>query len=458
MLRLTEQLFTAAPSSSFADYYERALYNHILSSLHPTRPGYVYFTPIRPGHYRVYSQPENNFWCCVGSGMENPGRYGAFIYARDSAGLFVNLFLASELTVPPLGLVLRQETSFPDTDSSALLLRLEKPTSFALRLRHPAWLPAGDFTVRINGQLAAATPQADGYVSLLREWRDGDRIAFSLPMRTTVESLPDGSAWHALFHGPILLASPAGREGLDGLHAAPGNSTHIAHGPLLPLDRQPVLLGTASTVPAHVHPDPSAGPLTFRLTDLADPAPAEGLPLVPFFRLHDQRYQLYFEITTPAAREAARAARAAAEQARADLEAATLDVVAIGEQQPESDHAFASENSATGQHEGRRWRHGSWFSYELDSRGAIAATLLVTYWGLDRGRHFTISVNGQPLATEKLDGSSGARFLQKTYPLPSSLLTPALATPGTRLTVRFAGIDGSLAGGVYEVRLVRSTR
>jgi hypothetical protein len=74
MLRLTEQLFLSKPEATYADYYERALYNHILASINPTTPGYVYFTPIRPAHYRVYSQPELCFWCCVGTGMENPGK------------------------------------------------------------------------------------------------------------------------------------------------------------------------------------------------------------------------------------------------------------------------------------------------------------------------------------------------------------------------------------------------
>jgi hypothetical protein len=114
MLRLTEELFSAEPRAAQADYYERALFNHLLASIHPSIPGYVYFTPMRPAHYRVYSQPEKGFWCCVGSGMENPGRYGRFVYARSTNGLFLNLFVASRLEVPHLGLTLRQETAFPD--------------------------------------------------------------------------------------------------------------------------------------------------------------------------------------------------------------------------------------------------------------------------------------------------------------------------------------------------------
>ena len=114
MLRLTEQLFRADPSAEYADYYERALFNHILSTQHPVHGGFVYFTPIRPRHYRVYSQPSQTFWCCVGTGMENHGKYGEFIYAHRGDELFVNLFIASALDWPERGLVVRQETTFPD--------------------------------------------------------------------------------------------------------------------------------------------------------------------------------------------------------------------------------------------------------------------------------------------------------------------------------------------------------
>ena len=126
MLRLTGQLFASQPEAVYADFYERALYNHILASINSANPGYVYFTPIRPGHYRVYSQPDQGFWCCVGTGMENPGRYGEFIYAQATNGLYVNLFIASEITVTNLGLTLRQETAFPDEPRTTLTLKLQE--------------------------------------------------------------------------------------------------------------------------------------------------------------------------------------------------------------------------------------------------------------------------------------------------------------------------------------------
>ena len=296
MLRLTKELFTAEPKAAYADFYERALYNHILASINPKRPGYVYFTSIRPDHYRVYSQPEQAFWCCVGTGMENPGRYGEFIYARDKDGLYVNLFIPSELSVTDTGMVLKQETTFPDEARTQLRLQLEKPTTFTLNIRHPAWVDAGDFAVKVNGRFVDVESTSSSYAAIRREWKNGDTVDVELPMHTQVERLPDGSDWVAILHGPIVLAKPDGADNMDGLFANEGRMAHVAHGPMIPLDKVPALLTTEEELLKHVVPDRSAGPLHFRIMDVIEPPEPKGLPLVPFFRLHEQRYQMYWQL------------------------------------------------------------------------------------------------------------------------------------------------------------------
>lgn len=452
MLRLTALLFASRPDAAYADFYERALYNHILASIHTARPGYVYFTPIRPAHYRVYSQPDRCFWCCVGTGMENPGRYGEFIYGLANQGLYVNLFIASELTAENLGLTMRQETAFPDEPRTRLSLKLQRPTEFTLHLRHPGWVAAGAFAVRVNGQPVPVSSTPSSYAELRREWRDGDRVEVELPLRTTIERLPDGSDWVAFLHGPIVLASPAGTNDLRGLYADDSRMGQVASGPLVPLDRVPVLLGSAGESLNHVKSDTAAGPLRFRLVDIVEPPAPEGVPLVPFFRLHDARYQMYWQLTTKEQLAARRDRLAAEERARAWREANTLDRVAPGEQQPEVEHGFTGEGTATGLHEGRRWRHGRWFQYSLNARGERAVDLVVTYWGGDRDRTFDILVNGVRLATEKLVGARPGEFFEQRYAIPSEVV--AAASDG-RLTVRFTAQTG-LAGGIFDLRLMKS--
>ena len=451
MLRLTKELFMAEPKAAYADYYERALYNHILASIHPKKPGYVYFTSIRPDHYRVYSQPEQAFWCCVGTGMENPGRYGEFIYARAKDGLYVNLFTPSELSVPDNGMVLKQETTFPDEARTQLRLQLEKPTTFTLNIRHPAWVDAGDFAVKVNGRSVDVESTSSSYAAIRQEWKNGDTVDVELPMHTRVERLPDGSDWVAILYGPIVLAKPDGTDNMDGLFANEGRMAHVAHGPMIPLDKVPALLTTEEELLKHVVPDRSAGPLHFRIMDVIEPAESKGLPLVPFFRLHERRYQMYWQLTTTEQIAAKKEKLAAKERARAAREAATLDSISVGEQQPEVEHDLKGEGMASGIHNGRRWRHGAWIQYTLDTRGAREVILSVTYSGDDRGREFDILINGTVIATQKLTGENPNHFIEKRYPIPSEILQTA---GKGRLTVRFT-VKRWLAGGLYDVRLLK---
>ena len=452
MLRLTEGLFASAPDAAYADYYERALYNHILASINPTHPGYVYFTPIRPDHYRVYSVPGVNFWCCVGTGMENPGKYGRFIYARARDGIFVNLFIASELKEAPLGLTLRQDTAFPDEESTRLTLKLDHPQTFTLHLRQPGWVAPGAFTVKVNGTPVPVTTAPSSYVAVRREWRDGDKVEIDMPMTTTVEGLPDGSPWYAILQGPIVLAHPAGTQELAGLRANDSRMGHVAGGPVVPLDQAPVLLTNPGAIPGKVVPDRAAGALHFRLVDVVEPAAPNGLELIPFFRLHDSRYQMYWETTTRDDLAARQVQLAATEHARATREAATLDWVAPGEQQPEVEHDFQGEGTETGIHNGRHWRHGKQFQYTLNARGEKTAVLSVTYSGDDSDRTFDLFANDTLVATQILAAEKRGEFVEKLHELPAAVLTSA---PAGRVTIRLVARQG-LAGGVYDVRLLRS--
>ena len=457
MLRLTGELFASEPKAAYADYYERALYNHILASINPVTPGYVYFTSIRPEHYRVYSQPSKGFWCCVGTGMENPGKYGEFIYAQATNGIYVNLFIDSELKATNLGLTLRQKTTFPDEPRTQLTLKLKKSAKFTLYLRHPGWVAAGQFAVRVNGKSFAVSSTPSSYAELRREWRDGDRVEVELPMRTTVERLPDGSDWVAILRGPIVLAWPAGTNNLSGLFANDSRMGHVASGPLVTMDRVPVLLASANDLPGHIKTDTAAGPMHFRLADVVEPSAPEGLPLIPFFQLHGQRYQMYWQLTSKEEIASRRERMAAEERAKALREANTLDRVAVGEQQPEVEHDFVGEKSDTGLRNGRRWRQGDWFQYGLNTRGEKRVELAVTYWGGDVGRAYDIFVNGELLATETVDHSNPNRYFEKRYTLPEKSLSNG--TNGL-VSIKFSAKRGATGGGVYDVRLMKpdSTR
>jgi len=455
MLRLTERLFGRDGSARYADYYERALFNHILSTQHPVHGGYVYFTPIRPRQYRVYSQPSQCFWCCVGTGMENHGKYGEFVYAHAGDALYVNLFIASELRWPERGLTLRQETTFPDTSATRLVLRADAPRTFTIHVRHPGWVSADGFRVRVNGQPWAGTSAPSSYLAIAREWREGDRIDVELPMRTTVEPLPGGSDYVAILHGPILLAAKTPSESpLPGLIAGDGRMAHVAPGPYLPLDGAPMLVGDRATLADRIQPV-AGRPLTFTARDLIRPREARDLELIPFFRVHDSRYMLYWRAVDAGGYDQVVARMKADEQARLAIERRTLDQVVPGEQQPEVEHNVRSEASTSGVTHGRQFREATgFFSYDLHAGTARgqALELRVTYLAGDRGRRFDILAGDRPIAAVDLDGGDPDRFTDVTYPIPAEVVA---AAPNGVLTVRFAAKPGSRTGGVYDVRLLR---
>jgi uncharacterized protein len=452
MLKLSKQLFLSSTSSHYLDYYERGLYNHILSSQHPERGGFVYFTPIRPRHYRVYSQPEENFWCCVGSGLENHGKYGELIYAHNSKDLFVNLFIPSTLEWKEKGITLEQNTRFPYEEDTRLTVQTNKPQKITLYIRQPQWLAGGPMQVKVNGKSVKHKTDKAGYIGIERTWKKGDYVNISLPMVTRAEPLPDGSDWVSFMHGPLVLAAvtDTNKNALPGLQADGSRMGHIANGALEPLEEAPLLV-TDQKQSLKLRPVQNKA-LTFSLANQVEPGQYQNLELVPFFQVHDARYMLYWPVASPDSLAAIKQKLSAKESEKRALAAITVDEVAPGEQQPESDHGYQGHNTESGVHKDRHWRHAKgWFSYVLKNPAMEARKLRITYYGLDSGRTFDIYVNQQKLATVQMDGSQGDHFYDVDYPLPANLLNTNPAT----LTVKFAAHDGSVAGGIYYVRLLK---
>ena len=469
MLKLTALLFQhgqhGQPSgrASYADYYERALYNHILSSQRPDTGGFVYFTPMRPNHYRVYSQVDKGMWCCVGSGIESHAKYGEFIYAHRGDELYVNLFIPSTLNWREQGVSVTQYGRFPEEDRS--MLRISGNARFTLKIRHPAWVAAGAMQLRVNGKIVKGQVGSDRYVSLRRQWRDGDQVELQLPMTTRLEQMPDQSNYYALLHGPVVLAAktqPYADEKLNFLADA-SRMGHVAQGPVCPLEASPMLVSDSKDFLQRLRPV-AGQPLTFTAAGLVQqPDGATGtrdsaVTFIPFYRLHDSRYVIYWPYSTPANLDALRRKTAQNEAARLALDARTIDQVAPGEQQPESDHGFRGEGADAGLNLGRHWRHASgWFSYQLNDAKREARVLRLTYARGDAGRRFDIRLNGRLLAEVTLTADAAEEFYTVDYVLPAELLAEQQANPSAaeKWELRFEARAGSLAGGLYGLRLLR---
>lgn len=413
MLRLTKMLYQTSANTSYMDYYERALFNHILSSQNPVQGGLVYFTPMRSGHYRVYSQPQNCFWCCVGSGMENHAKYGEMIYALRDKELIINLFIASELNWKETGMVFTQKTSFPEMESTKVVVNTSKTKKMKISFRCPEWIDKDRVAFMVNGKKVEAVLN-NGYYTLDRKWNDGDEIEMSLPMNLRAVQLPDKSSYYSFMYGPIVLAADLGKERLDGQFADDSRGGHIASGPQLPLQGFPVIVGDENNIVSNIKKE-SSDKLEFRLYGTY-PSRYEGMTLKPFYKTHECRYMIYWEVVSGEELKKRQEELTKAEEQRIKLEKITADMVACGEQQPESDHFIEMENSVIGSEQGTPWRETrGWFSYKMKSNGKpVNAIMVKTFW--DSSRNAVLYVNGTKVGD--IDGN----ITQNVLKLPKELL------------------------------------
>jgi len=458
MLRLTEDLFRADPSAKYADYYERTLYNHILSTQHPEHGGYVYFTPARPRHYRVYSAPNQGMWCCVGSGLENHGKYNQFIYTHEKDSLFLNLFIASELNWRQKGITIKQETQFPYEEKTKLTIT-EGNSNFALMIRYPSWVKDGALKIIVNGKAIPVTAHPSSYIAVSRNWKKGDVIQVMLPMHNSIEYMPNVPNYIALMHGPVLLGAKTGTEDLKGLVADDSRWGHIANGKKLPIDKAPIIIeNNVASLTNKIKPVPGK-PLTFTTTGIKLVNPVD-IVFEPFFKIHDSRYMMYWMALTNSQYRSYLDSLAIIEKAKLALQQRTIDFVAPGEQQPEADHAMqkSNNNSTTGNRLDEFWRDArneGYFSYNLSTNKESNLSLIVRYWGAEWGnRKFDIYIDNEKLLTEDNTGRwNQSKFYDLEYPIPDSMVKGK-----ENIRVKFQALAENTAGAVYYIRLVRQKK
>ena len=452
MLKLTEDLFRFNHLAKYVDYYERTLYNHILSTQNPETGGYVYFTPARPRHYRVYSAPNEAMWCCVGTGMENHGKYNEFIYTHQNDSLFVNLFIASELNWKANGIKLIQETKFPYEEKTKIKVA-EGSSKFTLMIRYPSWVKDGALKVIVNGEAIPVTSNPSSYFGIDRLWKTGDVVEIDLPMHNTIEHLPNVPEYIAFLHGPILLGAKTGTEDLAGLIADDSRWGQIPSGKKLPIDKAPILIeDDISKITDELVPVKDK-PLNFTVPNLKMINPIKVL-MEPFYQIHDARYMMYWMALTSTQYRSYLDSIAADEKAKLALENRTVDFVAPGEQQPEADHEMKSSNSNTGNQLDEFWRdasNGGYFSYNLATKGKTNLSLLVRYFGYEWGsRKFDIYIDDEKLISEDNTGRwYQSKFINVEYKIPDSMLKGK-----DHIRLKFQAAPHSTAGAVYYVRLV----
>ncbi|MEP7143740.1 MAG: beta-L-arabinofuranosidase domain-containing protein [Ferruginibacter sp.] len=429
MLKLTRELFTTNPSSELMDYYEKALYNHILASQNHETGMVTYFVSLRMGGKKEYSDEYNSFTCCVGTGMENHVKYGENIYYRGKDGsLYVNLFIPSVLNWKEKNISVKQETGIPLTDSSTFTITAFKPVQFALRLRKPSW--AKHVKIEVNGIEQTIAADSEGYMVLNRKWKNNDKIIFITPMDFYTQSMPDNPNRRAVFYGPVLLAGILGDKEPE------------------PLDIPVFVTGEND---ANKWMEPEVGkPLVFQTKNVS----TKDVKLIPFNQTADEHYTVYWDVFTPQEWAARQKVYEADKQKQKELEAHTVDILRMGEMQPERDHELSGEKTMTGDEHNRKWRMAGeegYISFNMKLDPSAVNTLVCSYWGMDnRGRAFDIYVNDIKIATEDLNKYKSSKFYEIAYPIPIEITKYKL-----NAAIRFVPKKNNSAGPVYGIKMVK---
>jgi uncharacterized protein len=290
MLKLTRHVFGWTADPRAADYYERALFNGILGTQHPEDGMTLYYVSLASGYWKLFGLPLDAFWCCTGSGVESFAKLGDSIYFHDDDGVYVNLFIASDVEWPEKGLKLTQETAFPETDKTTLSLRCKTPVRMPLRIRVPYWATRGG-TVKLNGRELESFAEPSSYFVLNRTWQDGDKVEVTMPMSLHVNSMPDDSTLQAAMYGPLVLTGRLGTEGLtkEMLRAEPTKIRQVPEYKGKPIPA-PEFKTKSSDIRECIEPV-SGRSLEFRTV-----GQAQNVALVPFYKLLDERYAVYWKV------------------------------------------------------------------------------------------------------------------------------------------------------------------
>jgi hypothetical protein len=468
MLKLTRRLFAISPDARFADFHERALFNHILGSMDPVDGRTCYMVPVGRGVQHEYQDMFESFTCCVGSGMESHALHGDGIYFEDGDRLYVNLYAPSTAEWSQAGALLIMETDFPLGEAAKARLQLREPRTLTLSVRRPYWA-GSDFAVRVNGkpmplpdrpardwrdsrsQYQDSPQDGSEFVDITREWRDGDTLDIGLPKSLWLEPTPDNPRRAAIMWGPLVLSGDLGPE----RRRSEGEEREE----IAPPPPVPVLVAADEPVDSWIR---AAGttPGGFRTRGVGRLPVAEERPvdvdLVPFYRLHRRTYAAYWDLFTPEEWEAEKRTFAAEAERQRKLEARTVAYLEPGETWFERDFNYRGGDDASSYRiEGRPARRArSWFAYDIPVDSGKALVLIIGFYSDDR-RHspgdFSILIDDQLLTRHRQVRTEPPRFYDVRFPVPE-----ALVQGKDRATLRFQADEDSQIPAIFSIRLVRA--
>ena len=442
MLKMTRRLFAIHPEIKYAEFEERALFNHVLGSIDPEDGRTCYMVPIGRGVQHEYQDMMRGFTCCVGSGMENHGLHGDGIYYEASDKLWVNFYAPSTANWQSAGVKVVVETTFPEGDSATVKISTAKPRQLTLALRRPSWAGTG-FTIKVNGVAVKDISAPGSYVELRRTWKNGDTVALTLPKTLRIEPTPDTPTRVALMWGPLVLAGDLGPE----RERRGGGGSPIGPIPSFVSD---------GAVTDWLKPVTNK-PGNFHAVGRNDDDQAHEIDLVPFYRLHRRTYTIYWDLYNAEGWKQKLVEVDAERERQRKLEAATISALQPGDANKEKEFNQQGEETTVDRMLGRTGRRGrKWFSFDLPVEPSSQVALVVTYNTEQRPkRSAEILIDGQRVGEQAIEGSPNGsavgHFFDVDYKIPADLIKDK-----RKVTVRFQAMSGSEIPTVFGVRTIRA--
>jgi DUF1680 family protein len=413
MLKVTRYLLRWTGEAKYADFYGRAYFNGILGTQNPKDGMLIYMMPLGAGVTKKFGTPENDFWCCYGTGIESFSKLGDSIYFHDDDGVYVNLFVSSELNWEEAGVRLEQRTRFPEENLTTFIVHCSEPTEGSLHVYVPWWATKGA-AVKVNDQPLNVEAKPISYLTLKREWKDGDKVEVRMPMSLYTHPMPDDPELMAVMYGPLVLAGLTPREQF--------------------------FVGDPKDLNAWIKPV-EGRPLRFRTA-----GQPTDITFMPLNEVVGETYGVYWPIVRKGSPRHQKLL--VEEQVRHKRDARTVDRIIANDSASESAHNLKGLNHAAGPFRNRGWRHApdGWFSWDLKVLPDVPMILCCTYWGSDvPPRKFDILIDEKVIATQSLDRNRPDEFFDIEYKIP-----PELTTGKDKITVKFRAHKGNTAGGVFE--------
>jgi len=410
--KVTQYAFRWTASPRWAEQYENRFVNAVMAQQNPRTAMLLYNLNLKQGARKEFGTPNDTFWCCYGTGVEAYASLAQGAYYTQGAGaLWINRLLAGTFHWPETGLSLSQRTNFPDDGHSVMTFSLPRPARFRVHLLVPSWA-RGTVMLRVNGKDHPGEKTPGTYVTIDREWHDGDQLETELPFSLASQPMPDERRFIAVTYGPHVLVS-------DGAAGAVFRGT----------EKELVASLSPAGISCRFTGTLSSGPVTFK----------------PVSSVVDEPYNGYTVISRPAAEQ-------------------PTDRLVIGEEHSETAHRMLSLRKGQGVFREKRWMDAAdegWISFEMAVHPSRDMYLKCRYWGGDGAgkdfyRLFDLEVKDTrtdrfcPIATQSLDREYPEHWYDVLYPVPRFLTE---GRQSVRLRFRGKGFLGKSgrAGGVFDI-------